>query len=355
MSSLPQFDVSQDRQDAGLLAMAIVDTVREPVLVLDADLRIVIANRSFYVTFDTTPKVTEGRKVHDIDGGVWNIAGLRARLEKVAPDHAVMDAFEVERDFPRIGPRSMLLNARKLFYEGNAPTAILLGLEDVTDRRKTERALQKLLEQRETLLAEMSHRVANSLQIIASILLMKAQTVESPETRLHLDDARQRVLSVAAVQQLLQGSRSGESIEIDHYLTRLCETLAKSMVAEDRRISVHVTAADSHVSSHDAVSIGLIVTELVINAIKHAFPESKHAGDISVGYEIDGSNWKLSVADDGIGMPDVQPSTKRAGLGTTLMKALAQQLDAKVEIKSGSNGTLVSVTHTTFSRASASA
>ena len=90
-----------------------------------------------------------------------------------------MEGFEVERDFPRIGRRAMLLNARKVFYEGNGHTTILLGFEDATERRRTERALQKLLEQKEMLLSEMSHRVANSLQIIASILLMKARTVGS--------------------------------------------------------------------------------------------------------------------------------------------------------------------------------
>lgn len=347
MGSLQHADSLQTKEDANLLAMAIVDTMREPVLVLDAELCIVFASRSFYAMFDTTPKGTAGRKLYDIDGGVWDIVGLRALLQKIAPEHVVMDDFEVERDFPRIGARSMLLNARKLFYEGNAHTTILLGLEDVTERRKTERALQKLLEQRDILLAEMSHRIANSLQIIASILLIKAKTVESAETRLHLDDARRRVLSVGALQQQLQGSRNGGKIEVCHYLSRLCETLAKSMISESRAISIQMVAANSLISPHDAVSIGLIVTELVINAIKHAFPGSEQVGHIIVGYEKDGSNWKLSVSDDGAGMPDVKPSTRQPGLGTTLMKALAHQLEAQVEIKSGPKGTSVSITHTT--------
>jgi chemotaxis protein methyltransferase CheR len=242
----------------------------------------------------------------------------------------------------------MLLNARKVFYEDNGHATILLGLEDVTERRQTERALQKVLNQRETLVAEMSHRIANSLQIIASILLMKAQNVDSEETRLHLDDARRRVLSVASVQLQLQASRSSEKVEVGRYLSKLCETLGGSMVAENRPISIKVVAGDDQVSSNDAVSIGLIVTELVLNALKHAFPKSDVTGQIVVGYEVDGPNWKLSVSDDGAGMPDVTPSTKRAGLGATLIKALAQQLEAQVVIKSDANGTAISITHTTF-------
>jgi two-component sensor histidine kinase len=348
MLSFPLFDPFQSPEDANLLARAIVDTVREPVLVLGEDLRIIVASRSFYLTFDTTPSVTQGCKIDEIDAGVWDISDLRVQLEKIAAEHGVMEGFEVVRDFPRIGSRSILLNARKVFYKANGHTTILLGLEDVTERRRTERALQKVLEQRETLLAEMSHRVANSLQIIASILLMKARATESEETRLHLNDAHQRVLSVASVQQHLQSTRSGEEIEVGRYLSKLCGTLAASMIAENRPISVKAIAPDNSISSNDAVSIGLIVTELVINALKHAFPESDRKGQIIVGYEVDGQNWRLSVRDDGVGMPDVKPTTKRVGLGTTLIKALAQQLEAQVEINSGPNGTTVAITHTTF-------
>src|SRR5215218_8104833 len=184
----------ESAEDACLLAKAIVDTVREPLLVLDRDLRIIAASRSFYLTFEMTRQVTQGRKIYDLDDGVWNIPELRLLLEKIVPEHGVMEGFEVERDFPRIGRRAMLLNARKVFYEGNGHTTILLGFEDATERRRTERAMQKLLEQKEMLLSEMSHRVANSLQIIASILLMKARSVESAETRLHLQDAHRRLL-----------------------------------------------------------------------------------------------------------------------------------------------------------------
>ncbi len=88
----------------------------------------------------------------------------------------------------------------------------------------------------------MQHRVANSLQIIASILLLKARTVQSEETRLHLQDAHQRVMSVATVQQQLQASGLNESIEIGPYLSKLCDSLAKSMVGERRPLSIKVQA-----------------------------------------------------------------------------------------------------------------
>ena len=121
----------------------------------------------------------------------------------------------------------------------------------------------------------MQHRVANSLQLIASILLLKARTVQSEETRLHLQDAHQRVMSVAAVQQHLHISGRADVIELKPYLTKLCETLAASMIGGSRPISLTVSAEGSAAHPVQAVSIGLIVTELVINALKHAFPEDK--------------------------------------------------------------------------------
>lgn len=342
------FDAFESAENANLLAKAIVDTVREPLLVLDRDLRVIVASRSFYLAFQMTRQATQGRKIYDLDNGVWNIPELRLLLEQIVPEHGVMEGFEVERDFPRIGRRALLLNARKVFYEGNGHTTILLGFEDATERRRTERGLQKLLEQKEMLLSEMSHRVANSLQIIASILLMKARTVESVETRVHLQDAHRRVMSVASVQQHLQASGKGEQIVVEPYLSKLCETLAGSMIGDNRPISLKVVAGDGATTSSEAVSLGLIVTELVINALKHAFPDSPKAGHVVVGYEVDGASWKLSISDDGVGMPDRKPGGKKIGLGTSLVKALAQQLEAQVEIASGPQGTTVSVTHATF-------
>src|SRR4029078_10755195 len=174
------------------LAGAIVDAVREPLLVLDPDLRVIAASRSFYRTFAVTPRKTEGKLVFELGDGQWNIPGLRALLKDIIPKRRTVEAYEVEHEFPSIGRRVMLLNARRVFDEDGSASAILLAIEDVTRRREAEREKDELLQQKEILLQEMQHRVANSLQIIASILLLKARTVQSEETRLHLQDAHQR-------------------------------------------------------------------------------------------------------------------------------------------------------------------
>jgi chemotaxis protein methyltransferase CheR len=331
-------------QDGHTLAEAIVDTIREPLLVLDKGLSVVAASRSFYRTFGLEPHEVERCPVYDLGGGQWNIPELRVLLETILPQHAVMEAYEVERDFSRIGRRSMLLNARTVFDAGGARALILLAIEDVTERRAVERKLAELAEEKETLLMEVPHRVSNSLQIIASILSLKAQAVQSEEIRQHLQDAHRRVLSVATVQRQLQVSKNLERIEMGPYLSRLCEALAASMIAEGRPVTLEVKAQDGTVSSNEAVSIGLIVTELAINALKHAFVDGRPGGMIAVGYEAAPSGWRLEVSDDGVGLPDkISP-----GLGTSIVEALARQLEAHVEISGTLHGTTVSITHGTI-------
>jgi PAS domain-containing protein len=104
-------------EEARAFAQAIIDTVREPILVLDQDLRVITASRSFYRTFRVGPEDTEGRLLYQLADGHWNIPKLRLLLEKIVPEHGVMEDYEVEYDFRNVGLRTMCLNARKVFYE----------------------------------------------------------------------------------------------------------------------------------------------------------------------------------------------------------------------------------------------
>ena len=337
---------SVDIDEGSTLAQAIVDTVRDPLLVLDRDLRVVSANRSFCSTFSTKGPDVQGRSFFALGNGQWNIPELRFLLESIGSHHAMTEAYEVEQDFPGLGRRTMLLNARNVFYEKRCERTILLSIEDITERRAKERELRDLLRQKEVLLQEMQHRVANNLQIIASILFIKARTVRSEETRLHLQDAHQRVLSVAAIQQQLQTSDSGAMIELAPYLSRLCQTLTSSMIGDSRPIALKLDVqGGTTASSSQAVSIGIIVTELVINAIKHAFPGDRKDNIVVVAYELAAPNWRLSVSDNGIGRPEGELDRTRSGLGTTIVEALAKQLDARTEIVTNAHGRTVSIIH----------
>lgn len=338
-------------EDAWILAHAIVDTVREPLIVLDQDLRVVAASRSFYLTFKVNADDTQGKLLYDLGAGQWDIPKLRLLLGKIVPEQGVMENYEVEHDFPGLGRRTMLLNARKVFDEKGSHTTILLGIEDVTEKRVLESEKDDLIRQKEVLLEELEHRVVNSLQIIASIIMLKARTVESEETRRHLEDAHNRVISIAAVQKHLHGSVASSFIEMGPYLATLCTALAQSMISENRPISIKFSGTGGNSTRRDAESIGLIVTELVINSLKHAFKETLKGGEIAVVYDVSGADWRLAVSDNGSGKPDGVFAQPKTGLGTGVVKALARQLDAQVVTLSGALGTKVSVTHATFAPA----
>lgn len=333
--------------DACALAQSIVNTVREPVIVLDKELRVIAASRSFYSAFKVSPEATQGKLLYALGDGQWDIPALRVLLENIIPEHGVMEGYEVEHEFPDLGHRTMYLNARQVFYKEGADTTILLGIEDVTERRILEREKDELLRQKQILLEEMQHRISNSLQIIASIILLKAKRVDSEETRAHLQDAHKRVISIAAVQEQLHVSGVGP-IDMVPYLSRLCATLATSMVGDSRPITIKVIGRGGCATTSEAESLGLIATELVMNALKHAFIADEPNGRIVIAYDVDGANWKLSVADNGTGRPDGVFAQPKTGLGTGIVKALAQQLGAKVDTLADPAGTTVSITHATF-------
>ncbi|MDB5430382.1 MAG: histidine kinase [Caulobacter sp.] len=344
-------------ESAQTLAQAIVNTIHEPLVVLNARFHVVAASRSFYDTFQVKPEETHGRLLYGLGDGQWNIPALRLLLETIIPERAAMDGFEVTHDFPALGRRTMLLNARKVLYETSPDIAILLAFTDVTERRAVELAKEELqtrtddlLREKHVLLQEMEHRVANSLQIIASILMIKARLVTSEETRRHLRDAHQRVMSVATVQSHLHATDGIDQIEVSSYLTKLCESLGASMIDSDRPITLSVSAAEGRIGSARAVSMGLIVTELVINALKYAFPDDKAGSRVTVSYESHGDDWKLVVSDNGVGKADAGAGAgdSAGGLGTVIVQALVKQLDARLDITSTPQGVSVSVTRATF-------
>lgn len=328
--------------DAGL-ALAVVASSTSPIVLLDGDLAVVGASASFFRAFHIDPSTAPGLKLFALGSGEWDVRQLRSLLNATASGDADIDAYEMDLKTAHGDPRRLVLNAQRLDYGNAAHRWILLSVADVTDARLAEKLKDDLLREKAVLLQELQHRVANSLQIIASVILQSARKVSSDETRLHLTGAHNRVMSVAALQQQLAASRLGE-VELKSYFTKLCESIGASMIRDHDQLVLEVKADDSTCDADVSVSLGLIVTELVINCLKHAFPGGR-LGKIEVGYHSRGPNWTLSVGDDGVGMPsDAASSTP--GLGTSIVEALAKQLSARVQVAGAHPGTVVSVIHT---------
>jgi chemotaxis protein methyltransferase CheR len=326
------------------ITQGIVDTLREPLLVLDHSLRVVAASRAFCVTFKLDISDIIGRPLYELGGGEWNVPQLRVMLGQIIPQQGAMASYEVEHDFRSLGRRTMLLNARPVYYEGASSANIFLSIEDVTARRLLECENAELLRQKDILLDEIDHRVANSLQIIASILSMKARKVISDEARRALEDARSRIISIAALQKHLHASAARGPIALIPYLSNLCKALSDSIISDDQAISIKVRGEGANFDRPKAESLGLIVAELVINSLKHAFRGTTTGGLIVVTFDAGETEWTLSVSDNG-GGKQKRAIIAEGGLGTGIVAALARQLNALVVTKSDREGTSVSIIH----------
>ena len=324
------------------LTLAVVASSPAPLLLLDDQLTIITASTSFCDLFDARPGELAGQPLYALDAGDWDSPALRSLMTATIAGEGSLDACDIYLKPSRRPVRHLVVQARRLDYLDLEQTRLLLAMSDVTDARADAALQENALRESGVLLREVRHRVANSLQIIASVLLQNARTTESDETRGHLRDAHHRVMSVAALERLLSSSQDG-AIDIHAYFAKLCEIIRASMIGDQAHVSLTVEGGQGVVEARVAVSLGLIVTELVINALKHAFPDGR-PGKITIDYNFHGPNWILCVRDDGVGMPMAAPP--RTGLGTSIVQALARQLNASVDTTPQHPGTQVSIRHT---------
>lgn len=333
--------VPQSFEAANSLSRALVLSSRAPVLLLDGALTIQGASRSFCTAFQLDPTHMTGAKLAQLGGGEWNSRQLDSLLKATVDGNVTIDGYEMDHVRQGQPDCCLVLNAHKLDYSDTDDVRIVLTITDITASRSAARLKDDLIREKDVLLQELQHRIANSLQIIASVLMQSAKRVQSEETRLHLHDAHHRVMSIATLQRQLATS-SAKEVELRPYLNDLCQSIGASMIPDHGKLSLVATVDDSRTSPDISVSLGLIVTELVINALKHAFPPERRGGKIAVRYLAQGTGWTMTVSDNGAGMGTGAVSAK-PGLGTGIVDALAKQLGATVSTTSTPAGTRVSI------------
>ena len=223
---------------------------------------------------------------------------------------------------------------------GQAQTQLRLRREKAAalhELRESRDRLEKLAAQQALLLKEVNHRVANSLQLISSLIEMQARKVADPEAREMLKRAAQRVEAVTMVHHRLYTSDDVEFVEMDKYLQGLLDELRRMAGSEEEHGAIRLNAEPIRVETDKAVSLGLIVNELVTNALKYAYPNG--GGDIRVDFcRRGGDQVQLVVEDDGVGYPDgTEP--KGSGLGAVIVNAMARTVRATVELDRSHRGT----------------
>ncbi|WP_162175142.1 sensor histidine kinase [Fodinicurvata fenggangensis] len=217
------------------------------------------------------------------------------------PPRANGSAVSANRFLPKIDEASAQAGA---IVESVRAPRVLLSVEDISEQRAGERRTAELLRQKEILLQETQQRIANNLQVVAGILLLKARAVQSEAARLYLQDTHQRP---GIMEQ-------GEQIEIAPYLSRFCETQAIAPVGGSRPITIEGQADSSRISRKKSVSIRRLAAELVVNALKRAFVSDRAAPRTVVAQEMEEPRWRLIVSDTGAGMSKGVPGKASPGL-----------------------------------------
>jgi two-component sensor histidine kinase len=214
---------------------------------------------------------------------------------------------------------------------------------DITERKRAEEKIRASLREKEVLLKEIHHRVKNNLQIISSLLYLQATRTEHPGAISALRESRNRIKSMALIHERLYQSPNLASVDMGEYTRNLVSDLQRSHSIGERAVRLRLDIEDIPLGITEAIPCGLIINELVSNALKHAFPKGR-AGEITIGLQRGGANQvTLTVSDNGIGLPEQVDFRKSPSLGLTLINSLVEQLGGTIELDR-SGGTAFTIT-----------
>lgn len=238
--------------------------------------------------------------------------------------------------------RDVLWNSANIFDEdGITMIATIAQGYDVTDQKRAEERLRASLEEKETLLRELHHRVKNNLQLVSSMLILQAQHASDPAAFAAYNEIQNQIRSMALIHAKLYQAEDLAKIDFTKYLQELITALIHSYGFPADRVSVTLNAPGEMLNLNTAVPLGLIINELVSNCLKHAFPENR-SGEILVDlFGVDDGSYLLRVADNGIGFPEGLDITSTATLGLQLVNTLVEQLKGTIQLERGAGTTFI--------------
>jgi PAS domain S-box-containing protein len=362
-------------QETGIYAKAIVETVREPLIVLDADLRVQTANPSFYKTFGVTPDKTENCLLYDLGNRQWDIPDLRRILEEILPQKTKLTDFEVRHTFEGIGSKVMLLNACTVVQQDGKAVLVLLAIEDITERKRLENELQKTLKKAEEactaaeaaniakteFLANMSHEIRTPMNAIIGLSHLLGMSIPlSPKQN---EFIRTLQLSADSLLSLINDLLDISKIEsctvelekIPFSLTQLIEEVISMMSARVKEKGLTFTTKEECPKGKMFIGDPSRMRQIILNLCSNAVKFTEHGEiDISIIFEpaseLNIEKVNIIVKDTGIGIPKdkledifqkfVQADTSinrkygGTGLGLAITKTLVEVMGGSIKVKS---------------------
>ncbi|MBE0598926.1 MAG: PAS domain-containing protein, partial [Desulfuromonadales bacterium] len=302
-------NLATDNTGPKSLAEEILDTLWEPLLVLEDDLRVQSANDAFYAHFQVAPEETVGRQVYELGNGQWNIPLLRKLLEEVLPKEIFFRNFEIQHTFDQIGQRTLLLNARRIDHL----QLILLAMEDITERNEKEalqaaKAVAEAANQAKSeFLANMSHEIRTPMTVFLAAIELLLQLDGDPQRQQILamaDESAQRLRTL--LEDILDFSRIEAhrvAIEEEPFDLQACVQTAVQLMSASARekhlqLEVDISPEIPATLIGDSGRLGQILLHLIENAIKFT-----QQGEVRLAVRL-GSDLEFAVSDTGAGIPE---------------------------------------------------
>lgn len=333
----------------------IIATLREPFIVLDSDLRVRTANRSFYDAFQVTKRETEDRLVYDLGNGQWDIPGLRKLLDEVLSRNQSVNDYEVEHTFPALGRKTMLLNARPFPPDSEFPELILLAVQDVSALRERADELAEASRHKDEFLATLAHELRNPLSPIRnSVHYLGLDGLTEQDVKTARDViGRQVAIMVRLIDDLLDVSRISrnkldvrkERVELATVVESAVESSGPLLQQHGHQLKVDLPA-EAFPLDADPIRLAQVFLNLLNNAAKY----TNRGGQITLSAHREGSDAVVTVRDNGIGIPSdmlasvfemftqVDRTLERShgglGIGLTLVRRLVEMHDGSIEARS---------------------
>ena len=333
------------------LAEAIVETVREPLVILNHNLGVVSANKAFYETFQATPEETVGHLIYDLGERQWDIPKLRELLDNILPAHAAFRDFEVVHDFARVGRKVMLLNAREVFDANAQARIILLAIEDTTDRKRAEDALKATNAELQNFAYALTHDLQEPVRMVVNFTQLLARENEgklgeqadkliaySVEGALRIEALLKALLNYWETTE--HGQDTFGPVDCNDVLV---ETLAniQSVITQSAAV---VTSASLPTVLAERVMLMQVFQNLIANSIKY---KGERTPRIQIAAEKNAEGWLFSVSDNGIGIDpqDAErifgmfkrlhgPDIPGVGIGLALCKKVVERHGGRIWVES---------------------